>query len=214
MKFSEMNKEQKQLLILAVGGSFTLLMLLSNLVMKPAKEAAAKAEKIIEEQESDVNKGEMLLQRDPRVRAETRRDAQRILEIYDQYLPPETSRYGWALDKLIGIGEELGFKPTVKESRGARFVPLRPRQEFNENSASMWIPYAVDVEFQTSFENLKNFMILLREKNPYCSVAKLEIISQESDPEHHLINLIVEWPVFRFDEDLAWIKAQAASAAP
>ena len=64
MKFSDLNKEQKQLLILAVGGSFTLLMIASNLVMKPAKAAAANAEKVIAELESEVNKGELLLQRD------------------------------------------------------------------------------------------------------------------------------------------------------
>jgi hypothetical protein len=212
MKFSDLNKEQKQLLILAVGGSFTLLMIASNLVMKPAKAAAANAEKVIAELESEVNKGELLLQRDPRVRAETGKDARRILEIYDAYFPPETSRYGWAIDQLIGIGEELGFTPSVKESRGVRFVPLRPRQEFNVNSVSMWVPYSVDVEFQTSFENLKKFITLLREKNPYCSLAKLEINAQEGDPEHHLISLIVEWPVFRFEEDLAWIKTQAEAS--
>lgn len=209
MKFSDLNKEQKQLLILAVGGSITLLMIFSNLMMKPAKAAAANAEKIILELESKVNKGETLLQRNLRVQADTRKGAQQILDVYETYFPPETSRYGWALDQLIGIGEEVGFTPTVKESRGIRYVPLRPRQEFNENSVPMWVPYSVDVEFQTSFENLKNFIILLRKKNPYCSVAKLEINAQDGDPEHHLINLIVEWPVFRFEEDLAWIKAQA-----
>lgn len=214
MNFAEMNKEQKQLLILAVGGAVTFLMVVSNLMVKPAKAAAEKAEKIIEELGTDVNRGELLLERDPKVRRDVLADAKALLAIVDKELPPVNGRYGWALENLTGVSEEVGVLFTVKEHAGARYVPMKPRQEFNPDSVPMWIPYPVDVEFRTNFENLKKILRLLKEKFPYCSVAKMQIEASNQDFQKHKVSLILEWPVFRFEEDLAWIRSQAGENTP
>jgi hypothetical protein len=33
------------------------------------------------------------------------------------------------------------------------------------------------------------------------------------NPENHTISLLLEWPVLRLDEDLNWVKSQAAQEA-
>jgi len=212
MKFSEMNKEQKQLLILAVGGGITILMIVSNLLVKPTKEAALAAEEIIEELGSDVARGELLLERDSRIRSKTQEDAKAILNIVEEDLPPENGRYGWALENLSGVSEEVGVLFVVKEYRGTRYIPIKPGLDFNQDSVSMWIPYTVEVQFKTSFENLKKILSILQEKFPYCSLANMQINASNQDPENHDISLILEWPVFRLDSDLVWIKEQAGKS--
>lgn len=212
MNFAEMNKEQKQLLILAVGGAFTLIMITSNLLVKPTQKRAEAAEKIIEELATDVSRGELLLERDARVRAKTREDAQALLKIVEEQLPPESGRYGWALENLTEVAESVGVLFSVREHRGARFVPLKSGQEFNPDSIPMWIPYPVEVEFRTSFENLKKILNLIEQKFPYCSVANMQINASERDPENHNISLILEWPVFRLESDKTWIEKQAKAS--
>ncbi|MDF3130426.1 hypothetical protein P0Y35_14560 [Kiritimatiellaeota bacterium B1221] len=209
MKFSEMNKEQKQLVILGVGGAITILFIVVNLLVKPAKEAALKAEEVIAELESEVNRGQMVLDRDLKVKKEVKASAKEILEIVNRELPPSTGRYAWALANITEVFEDMGVYLDMEETRGLRYLPLKDGQEFNPDSVSMWVPYSVTVRFKTSFENLKKILNLLKEKFPYCSIAKLDIRASEQDYENHNISLILEWPVFRFDSDQAWMEKQA-----
>ncbi len=155
MKFSEMNKEQKQLLILGVGGAITVLFIVINLLVKPAKEAALKAEEVIAELESEVNRGQMVLDRDLKVKKEVKASAKKVLAIVNNELPPSTGRYAWALGNITEVFEDMGVYLDMEETRGARYVPLKDGQEFNPDSVSMWVPYSVTVRFKTSFENLK-----------------------------------------------------------
>lgn len=209
INFAELNKEQKQLLILSVGGVITLIMLGSNLLMKPANAAAAEAEELILKYEQDVRRGELLIRRDQRVRAQTQSDSKEILKIYQEQLPPEINRYGWALDNLIALSDKIDLEIFVKETREDRFIPERQGEKSNPESVPMWVPYSVDVEFRTNFANLKKFLNLIEKEFPFSSVANMQISSTDQDPENHFINFTVEWPVFRYDEDLDWIISQA-----
>lgn len=210
MKFSELNKEQKQLLILAVGGTFTLLMVLSNLLIAPAKAAAEAGRKNVAEFELKVSRGERMLRRNVQVQRETEELSTRVMKIYRDHLPPEVSRYIWALEQISQLGEDLGLQLTVQEHPGARYIPIRDKGNLDVNSIPMWIPYPVDVSLNTSFENLKKFLSLLHERYPYCSVGKFEIAASPSHPENHAISLLLEWPVLRLEDDLNWVRAQAA----
>jgi hypothetical protein len=213
VKFSELNNDQKKLLILSIGGAITVLMIISNLVIKPAKKAAEKAEEIILEFGKEVSRGELLLKRDQRIRVQTREDAIAILKIYEEQLPPESSRYGWALDNLIGLSERAELEISVKEYKGTRYIPAQQGEKVDPDSIPMWIPYTLTVDTLTSFANLKNFLDLIKDEFPYCSVANIQISASDRDPENHSISFAIEWPVFRYSEDLAWIKAQAEGTA-
>jgi hypothetical protein len=209
MKFSELNKEQKQLLILVVGGIFTLLMIGSNLVITPAKAAAEEGRQNIATFENQVNRGESVLRRDALVRKETLELSSTALDLYQTHLPPIASRYIWALEKVSQLGADLDLQLTVQEHSGTRYIPVRDLSSLDVNSIPMWIPYPVDVRLNTSFENLQKFLSLLYERYPYCSVGKIEIAATPIHPENHNISLLLEWPVFRFEQELDWITAQA-----
>jgi len=209
VKFSELNKDQKKLLILSIGGVVTVLMIVSNLVIKPAKKAAETAEEIIEEFGKEVSRGELLLKRDQRNRVQTREDAIAVLNIYEEQLPPESSRYGWALDNLIGLSERAELEISVKEYKGTRYEMVQKGEKVDPSSIPMWIPYTVTVDTLTTFANLKKFLNLIKDEFPYCSVANIQILASDRDPENHSISFSIEWPVFRYTKDLAWIRAQA-----
>jgi len=207
VKFSELNKEQKQLLVLAVGGVITLFMIVFNLMIVPAREAAEQGRRHTERYEMDVNRGEALLRRDRRTREEAREAANAMLEIYREHLPPEAGRYIWALERISQIGEDLNLQLVVREHPGSRYIPVRDMNRFDPNSVSMWIPYAVDVEMRTSFANLQNFLRELHTRYPFCSVGSLRITASSENPLHHEVRLLLEWPVFRFQEDLNELEA-------
>lgn len=214
MKFSELNKEQKQLAILVVGGTFTLLMVLSNLLIKPAKEAAKAGRKNQSEFELKVSRGESMLKRDVQIQKETNELSTKLMAIYREHLPPEASRYIWALEQISQLGEELGLQLNVQEHSRNRYVPVRDKEKLDVSSIPMWIPYSVDVTLTTSFENLKKFFTLLHDRYPYCSVGKLEISATSVNPENPDISLLLEWPVLRREEDLNWVREQSAEDVP
>ncbi|WFB36916.1 hypothetical protein P3T73_03960 [Kiritimatiellota bacterium B12222] len=209
MNFAELEKEQKQMVILTVGAVIAVFMLARNLMIEPAKAKAAAAEKIITELEGKLKGGETLLRKDSRIQNELLENAKTIAQIYETELPPEGSRYGWALGNIIGVADEVGVQVKVNESRAQRYIS--PKNEGSEN-LPMWIPYNVNVDLFTSFENLKKFLAVLEEKYPYSSVAIMDISARKFDNENHSIHLLIEWPVFRYDKDLKQIQQFAKDA--
>jgi len=207
MKFSEMDKNQKQLLILSVGGVITAFFIVQNLLLKPAKEAALEAQTTIEELESEVNKGDLLLKRDTTLRKEMGNMAAEIQELRAQNLPPETSRYIWALQHISSLARGVGIKADVQETPGVRYMPSNAGKNTNRESVPMWVPYSVNVTMYTSFENLKKFLQELRVAHPFVSVGSVQIEPNDVTPEIHYIRLTLEWPVLRFEEDLEWLKS-------
>jgi hypothetical protein len=209
VKFSELDKEKKQLLILAVGGVITIFFVISNLVIGPAKEQAAQAEETIEELDKKVRDGDRILRRSALAERQVKTLSSEILSIHQSELPPLTSPYIWAVEKLSLLAEELQLKITVREHPANRYLPIPPSlQDFNPDSVPMWIPYTVDVEVNTTFANLKKFLVLLEESLPYASVAELMIQTNQATPEEHDITFMVEWPTFRLEEDLSWMTEQ------
>jgi hypothetical protein len=210
MNLSEMDKEKKQLLILAVGGCITVVMVISNLLIGPARADAATATETIAELENEVSSGERILRRAVMTERDVRNFSSEILAIHRDELPPSTSPYIWAVENLSLLAEELNLTISVKEHPAARYVPVSPTlSDVNPESVPMWIPYSVDVEFNASFAKLKNFVDVLEESLKFAAVVGLRVESNPSNPEEHDISLILEWPTFRFEEDLAWIQEQA-----
>jgi len=215
MKLSELTKEQKQMLVLAVGGVITMIAVLSNVVIGPARENAAEAQTVIQELEDQVRKGESQLKRDRLVRRNVKAASKEILDIHREHLPPRTSPYIWAVEQLSLLAEDLNLVISVQEHPTLRYVPVPDGLEnLNFDSIPYWIPYTVEVEMGTSFANLKNFLALLEEDLLYASVSEIRIQASDSNPEEHDIRLLVEWPTFRFGEDLAWIQGQQPDNEP
>jgi len=202
MKWAELNKKQKDSLILSVMGVVTFLVVIQNLIIIPRKEAVAAAQKVIDEIDSKVSRGESVLTRDRISRRDLQSNAVGILEILRNHLPPDVSRYTWALGKVTAISHELGLlPPVVREHKGQRYVQSRrPYEEIRDN-ASMWVTYAVEVDFQAGYFQVIEFLRRLHEKNPYASVGQLNLRTNQQSPEFHQVSLLIEWPIFRHEAD-------------
>jgi hypothetical protein len=203
MKFSELNKEQKQILFLAVGGVITFFAIMGNLVIGPARANAAEAREIIAEVEDKVDKGERILRRQALVTRDVTSFSSDILAVHQEHLPPRISPYIWAVENLSLLAEELELVISVQEHPTKRYVPVPERLEDLEvNSIPYWIPYTVDVEMNASFAKVKSFLDLLENEFPYASVSEMQIQASIEDPLRHEVSIMVEWPTFRFDDDL------------
>jgi hypothetical protein len=219
MNFSEMNKEQKQLVILGVMAVITTISVLSNMVIGPAREDAAAARETINNLKGKVSTGDAILIRDTRNIREIQEFSTEVHAIASRHLPPETSAYIWAVEKLSLISEELDMVIKVRQHPSARYIPVARQSPLNEkgepidaepvmDTIPMWIPYAVDVETNTSFAKMQRYLDLLHQRIPYASVSQIRISARPEDPEKHLISIIVGWPSFRYPEDAEWIESE------
>ncbi|MCC5850746.1 MAG: hypothetical protein JJU29_21875 [Verrucomicrobia bacterium] len=209
MKFSELNKEQKQLVVLAVGGVFTVFMILNNLVLGPMRASAAAAQNQTADLERKVNRGEAILRRERINQVSIQSVAAEIGAIREAYLPPEISRYTWALSQISGVGHLLGIQAQVREHDLPRYVPHTAPYRQIKLDTPMWVPYAVQVNFTAGYDKIIQFIDQLYKANPYISIGMLTIQRNPNQPENHLVQMVVEWPVLRFNEDINQLQALA-----
>lgn len=209
MKFSDLNKEQKQIAFLAIGGVFTVFMILNNLVLGPMRENAAAAQNKTDELERKVNRGEAILRRERINQVAIQSAATEIGAIREQYLPPEISRYTWALRQISDIGFPLGIQAQVREHELPRFVPHTSPYRQIKLDTPMWVPYAVQVNFTAGYAKVIQFIDRLCNANPYVSIGMLTIQRNPNHPENHLVQMVVEWPVLRFNEDISLLRELA-----
>jgi len=188
-------------------GVVTVLVVLQNLVVSPRKKALATAREQIEEFEAKVSRGVSALNRDRITRRDLQNNAQAILEIQKTHLPPDVSRYTWALGRITAIAHELGLlPPLIRDHAGQRYVQSRRPYAEVGDKASMWITYAIEVDFQASYHQLVQFLKRLHEDFPFASIGQLNVRTNPQSPEFHLISLLIEWPILRHAEDKALLE--------
>lgn len=211
MKFSELNKQQKEYLILGVMGIVTTFAILQNLVIAPNRAKAEAARATIDRLASEVRTGEAILARDRVNRNRLQTVSGEILALLEEDAPPDFSRYTWALGRISRIAREADIFPQIREFGGQRFVTHRqPYNQVREKSG-MWIPYSVEVDFRAGYDQTLRFLQALHEQAPLASVGQLTIRANPDDPMNHLVSLIVEWPVFRHPEDKTFLAASTGA---
>jgi len=213
MKFSELNKEQKQYVVLGVMMVVTAVAVIQNLLLAPRRERLAAAQKMITDNEARVRRGEATLRRDRVTRESLRETAAAIVKISEE-LPPELSRYTWALNRVMGVAHDLELPPPlVREYSGQRFVAHRRPYAEVRDRASMWVPYTLEVTAQLGYHDLLRFLAKLKEDHPYISVGSLSIQENVATPERHNIRMLLEWPVFRHGRDREVVRELAGGDA-
>lgn len=211
MKFSELSKQQKEYLILAVMGVATLITVLQNLVISPKQVKAAAARETVGKLASEVRTGETILSRDRTNRSRLRRVSADILQRMEREAPPDVSRYTWALGRITPIARQHNIFPQIREFGGQRYVPHRQPHNQIRAKSSMWIPYTLEVDFRAGYAQTQDFLRTLHEKEPLASVGQLTLRANPEDPLHHLVSLLIEWPVFRHPEDKAFLAASTGT---
>ena len=211
MNFSELTKEQKQYAVLAVMSVITVFFVVQNLVVTPMKERAAAAEKTIAELESKVRTGEALLRRDRINQEEMREMSADILRISREHLPDRESQLSWAqrvLNQIIKDQLKLDGE-AEKVHPGQRVASLRGSYSEVKELTPMWGVFAVDVNLRVGYDDVQRFLRALHEAHPYASVGRMTMRANPAHPEKHLVELVIEWPVFRFREDLRHVETFA-----
>jgi hypothetical protein len=211
VNLSALNKKQKEALMLAVMGLVTTGVVLQNIVLGPRQKQAAEARKTMEEIGPDLRSGESMLNRDRNTRLQLQRLSGEMLQVAAAELPPPLSRYTWALGRISAASQEQALFPQIREHLGQRFTFVRRDASGETDPATFWVPYAVEIDFQAGYDQTRAFLEKLLEQNTYASVAQLSIRTNPADPERHLVNLLVEWPVPRFAEDLALLNELGAA---
>ncbi|WFB37003.1 hypothetical protein P3T73_04420 [Kiritimatiellota bacterium B12222] len=207
MKNAGGNKEKLQKILLSYGGAFFLLAMLNNLLFFPAKMEAIQSKQLIAEIDDKLLTGEGVMLHSFDSLEGSSFSATQVLEILEEELPPESNRYSWALGLLSDVAAEAGMKLSITHHEEKRYVPVLTRDKLDVNSVPFWATYAVDVDVETSFDAFIQFLNVLNERLPYCSLATLEITALRSSPEVHRIHMTFEWPVLRFNEDLSLLQS-------
>jgi hypothetical protein len=60
-----------------------------------------------------------------------------------------------------------------------------------------FVPYAVRVVVRCGYFDLVRLLKEVEANNPYATVADITIAGSSSDPEEHLINFTIEWPMWK-----------------
>jgi hypothetical protein len=207
VKFSDLNKQQKEYLILGVMGVVTLIAVLQNLVIAPTRAKAGAARETIGKLASEVRTGESILARDRTTRNRLQTVSGDMLERMEREAPPDFNRYTWALSRISRIARQHDIFPQIREFGGQRFVPHRQPHSQISTKSGMWIPYTVEVDFRTGYAQTIEFLQSLHEEEPLSSVGQLTLRANPDDPKNHLVTLLIEWPVFRHPEDKEFLTA-------
>jgi len=210
MSFNDLNKEQKQLVVLAVMAVVVVVALGKQLILGPAKEKAENAQRMIEEKGKERTLGTRMLNRDPSIKANLGvMGNDLIVERTEGKIPPRIGKELWAQKRLTNIGYNLGLSLTVSEHRTLRHIPLQEKGDLKPEDVSFWVPYAVEVTTRAGYADLKEFLRNVYDQDPYASLARLQIAASEKDPLLHDVLMIFEWPIPRSEEDIDMLRSYA-----
>ena len=203
MNLSELNKDQKQGMLLAVMGVATVLFVTVNLIYKPAKARREKLEKQYEAIKDNTRGAQRVLAKDRQDQELLRQSSSSILTIQQEMLPPRRSTFAWVLGRVDKLGKELGLSVQIDLQSRQRYLPVPSGTDYNSvrYTLPMWIPYTVRVTTECSYADAIEFLAKLQTVYPYASISRLQI-STGRQPEAHRVSFDVEWPTFREASDL------------
>ena len=193
MKWSAMNKEQRQKAVLAViiaaavlygGVQFAVLPLLSGL-----KNGQAKRDELL----AKIEKAQRTIRAEGQIEASTTNLQSNLSRTFAQRMPPMEDALSWATKFVNEHTRRLGLSdPSVAEAS-----VNDPAWKSNDQSARSFLPYGIRVELSANFEEVQKLVRSLHDDNPYLSVAGIVISADSAHPEKHFVELLMEWPIWK-----------------
>lgn len=213
MSFSELNKEQKQMVVLAVMAVVVVIALGNQLILGPAKEKAKVAERMMQDKGKERTLGTRMLNRDQEIKNGLGKMGKELIAKREEGLiPPQIGKEFWAQKRLTDLGYKLGLSLTVTEHNALRHIPLREKGDIKKADVSFWVPYAVEVNTRSDYGSVIDFLNKVYEQDPYASLARLQVTASEKDPIRHDVLMIFEWPTPRLEEDILMLQSFAEVA--
>lgn len=196
MKLPENKKERLQVFILIGVGVVAVLYAVMQLLITPFNTSKEKLRSTLQTTQDYLGKAERELKFAPTLKQEFESVSQELDQtIASNVLHAILGAY------LVGVQTELetqaralNFKLDEVLEIGIRELP-RPSKKGSTPAPVYFKSYSVQVSARASYEQASSFIKNLETVNPYLCVSDIRITGQADDPEHHRLNLKIEWPI-------------------
>lgn len=184
MKFSELNKGQKQKLILGVllacGGVYALW----NFGVQPIITSQKRDQQRIESLKTERRKEQLLLASGGRTDKEYRQLRDSLHNIIVEYLPPHQNAIAWAAEIIGAAATESGIPESALAIQGSDsgkpFVSSPGKREKNA-VPPLLEQYTVSVTVKTPYHRLGRFVAALEERIPYVVFGEFSISPKKGE---------------------------------
>ena len=199
MAWKELSKDQKQKFILGLLGAATLLYAVKVLFVDGMVQEGQFAEESVEEVRAKLADYHTRLEPGARKMAQQLLDHRtNMVSITEKHLPPRGGEFAWAANQVYELQQRLGLDITKEDvgilQRNAPGGPLLKESSF--------VPYTMKASFSGTFAETANLLHGLEKQYPYATVSRLNI-SAGPTPEHHTVEVILQWPAWADPEELA-----------
>lgn len=193
MKLSDLNKEQKQKLVLFVmvglGAIYALVRFAVLPLLDGRSERGAQLDRLKGQYEQAMTdfRGEAKLEE----QVQTMRTA--LEADFKERIPPTDNALSWASAFIYSRARPLGLDvSSVAEVDSGSLPWSQPDQ-----AKRIFKPYAVRVSFVAGFHELKRFMTSLQQGNTYVAITSLSIQTDPREPARQAVSLVLEWPAWK-----------------
>ncbi len=195
MKLPENKRDrQKILAIIAVAAAGVLYGVWIGVYNPISNKRDEAAEKVLQ-LEHDLRTAEIQIRRMRQMERDFERTTLRLAEYSEEHmLHPRLGNYLLnARDILMGHSRSAGIGSIVIEEVGLKELPSLSDDEDAANTVQS---YAVRVEAECGFNELKRLIRLIEEDNPLITVSRLHIAGQSGNPQEHMVTFDIQWPVW------------------
>jgi hypothetical protein len=206
-----LKKEQKQTVILIgmwLAGS---LFALYQFVLAPFLQNRTKSSSELDDLRSQIQKAEAAMQGESKLRQEYAAMMKTSQLDSEQYIVPIENPLSWVTERVYSNGRKVGVDVQSVAELGASDMGwtalIKAERTFK--------PYAVRIVTECGYAQLLDFIRALEGSNPYLCVSGITISANDMNVSRHVINLVVEWPMWgrRVEFGLAKQKKPAENAA-
>jgi hypothetical protein len=196
MKLPESKKERLQVFILIGVGVVAVLYAMMQLLVTPFTASKQKLRESLQTTRDYLDKAERELKFAPSLKEEFNS----VSEELDQTIATNVL-HSILGSYLVGVADTietqaraLNIKVDEVQEVGIRELP-RPNKKGATSAPVYFKSYSVQVAARATYEQATSFIRNLETINPYLCVSEIRITGQADDPEHHRLNLKIEWPI-------------------
>jgi hypothetical protein len=200
VNFAELNKEQKQKLVLAVLVGLTAVYAVFRFGLTPLLSGGGDdAGADVDALRSKVERAERLVRQRTTLRERCRQSTDEMKSVLAEQIPGLDNPLSWVTERVYRSGRKVGVDiESVNESGGAS-APWKA-----DGKKRSFVPYSVRITTSCSFFELVDLIEDIEAGNPYLVVTGVSVKAQASRPLVHRAYIQVDWP--------AWADPEAARA--
>lgn len=190
MNIQQLNKEQKQLIVLGVLVAIVVLYVGFRFGLGPLLSGGEGRGARLEEIKAKVEEADRLLRKKRENLEAYRATRQEIHAIAEKMIPPSDNPLAWATERISRIARRVGIDI---ESISEISTPLPAG---GKEKTFAFQPYAVRISASAGYDQLLAMLQEIQKSDPYVTIDGLTISGRSLTPEMHEIRVIIEWPIW------------------